>query len=661
MSDLNFKFKYLFSASIFVLGIPVMGANLAPLDGEWEGSQFDLTWESVSGPYLIQQTDDLRSSWQLHSYKFGAAGTNRTTASLPPGAEPRPRFFRVIAGGDLLAVENFTRADNADVEAGHNINTYTSNPYTEYDDETGWEVHVAGNDMWFDLTSASADDVTVVTQGGRLDRLASGDRFDLTATLRPPSATQPDGAFWGMGVSFGTDEQWPASLIAVELEDSGAARFYRNGTLAAAGTVPDGDERKISIVLNTMTRRAAVVVNGVEYFFMTNAVYDTTAPIQLVMHAAKPAGDAALFRVDRWLSSSVDPDEQNIVAETSVFNPLYFGADPTGVLDSSPAFNAMTDTLGDDRHSALYIPPGTYRLGSPWVIPAVGNADQYGMQIRGGGEDVTCFLIDNPVGGIRFAGDTISMMQLTLRDFSIRAQQPGIGYGFWMDLPPTGVTQNRNLNILNVETAPDFPTLGNFFVTNFNIHCSWYPKFENIRATDGSYGLYMNDCYNPLIDSAVFSGTSTGLAHTRTVQFPEDGKIRSSFFRDCETGVLIDITDREESSWAEPAFHINNCNFRCSETGILVDGMRQLFFSHNAFESPSPTAAPTDIRLHFANSAVLDHNFFFGESSTNRISIDIGEYAGYVSILGNQFDTDGTAIRNESVYPVAAKHNLYAE
>lgn len=648
---------------ITVLGLFAFSAgaaDLAPLSGEWGGLQFDLTWESTSGAYLIQQTDSLRSSWQLHSYKFGASGTNRTTVSLPSGTELRPRFFRVIEGGNLLAVENFTRSVSSDnVEDGHYLNTYTSNPYTEYNDSTGWEVYVSGGDMWFDLSSASADDVTVVTQGGRLDQLVSGDRFDFTATLRAPSDTQPDGAFWGMGVSYGTDEQWPASLISVEIEDSGTSRFYWDGSLAATGFIPDRDERKVSMAFNTMTRRAAVVVNGVEYFIATNVVYDTTEPIQLVMHAAKPAGGAAQFRVDRWLTSAVDPNAQKIVAETSVFNPLYFGADPGGVLDSTPAFDAMVDLLDDDRHAELYIPPGTYRLGSPWEIPAVGNASQYGMQIRGGGEDVTCFLVDNPVGGIRLAGDTISSLQLTLRDFSIRAQQPDIGYGFWMDLPPTGVTQNRNLNIFNVEIGPELPGYGNCFVTNFNVHCSWYPKFENIRATDGLYGLYMNDCYNPLIDSAIFSGVSTGLVYTRTVQNPEDGKIRSSSFRDCGTGVLIDITDRAESSWAEPAFHINNCNFQCSNYGILVDGMRQLFFSHNAFESPSSIATPTDIRLHFANSAVLDHNFFFGESAAGRVCIDIGEYAGYISILGNQFDTDGTAIQNVSSYPVAARHNLY--
>ncbi|MCF7818101.1 MAG: hypothetical protein K9M54_09495 [Kiritimatiellales bacterium] len=68
---------------------------------------------------------------------------------------------------------------------------------------------------------------------------------------------------------------------------------------------------------------------------------------------------------------------------------------------------------------------------------------------------------------------------------------------------------------------------------------------------------------------------------------------------------------------------------------------------------------PTDIYLNYANSAILDHNFFSGPSSTNRIGIDIQPTSGYISILGNQFDVEGVAISDNSSYPVFIRNNVY--
>ncbi len=649
--------------------------------GRWNDTTFDVAWESAPGStYLIYNTGALNDTWQLHAYKFGASNTNLSAYSYAPYADSRAAFLRVYAGGELLAVENFTRsAASDDVEEGHFLNTYTSNPYVEYGDDSGWEVYVKSGDMHFDLTSAEADDVTVVTEGGRLSRMETGERLDFTVILQPPDEDQPAGASWGYGLSYGTDEQWPASLIAVELEDNGAARFYWDGVLAATSTIPDRDKRYVSIVFNTVSRRAAVAVNGVEYFFATNAVYDVSEPVQMVMHASKPAGDPALFKVDRYFTASLSASQQKIVAETSVFNPLYFGADPTGTMDSAPAFEQMLDRLGDSRHSSIYIPPGEYLLNSPLEVPASGNASQYGLQFRGGGEEVTRFLVNNTTGGIRFAGTSISWMQLTMRDFSIVALQPAIDYAFYMDVPASGVTQNRMLNMINLTVRSAQPGDGNYFKTGCLVWNAWYPRFENIKVyADGTAaagdwscmtGLDIEDGYNPMIGDCVFSGVATGVVYAAPFKDPEDGKVIHSRFDDCSTGLLIDIDD--SGSWAEPAFHVNNCDFNFRDFGIFVNGMRQLFFSHNSFQcldtqgsaflgtGPARDFAPTDICLNYAYTAVLDHNFFSGASSTNRVAIDIRPDSGYVSILGNQFDLEGTAVENNSLNPVFIRANVY--
>ncbi|QHI70717.1 glycosyl hydrolase family 28-related protein [Tichowtungia aerotolerans] len=666
----------------FVAGIGFCAEDDFLLAGQLNGASFDLAWESTPNEmYLVYDTSDLNSAWQLHAYKFGSADTNLSFYSFSPYGAPRPAFLRVYQGGELLAVENCTRAVSSDnIEDGHHSNRYTSNPYTEYNDSTGWEVYVAAGDMWFDLPSAGADDVTVVTQGGILTNMVTGKRLDFTAVLRPPNDAQPVGAFWGLGLSYGTDEQWPASLISVELEDNGAARFYWDGELAATNWIPDRDARYVSITFNTVSKRAAVTVNGVEYFFATNAVYDTAAPVQMVMHAAKPAGDPALFRVDRYLTSALSTSQQRIVAETSVFNPLYFGADPTGTMDSAPAFEQMLEVLGSSRHSEIFIPAGTYLLNSPVDIPGIGNTSQYGMQIRGGGEEVTQLLVNNTSGGLRFAGTSISWMQLTVRDLSLVAMQPGIEYAFFMDLPPSGVTQNRNLNLINMNVRSSQPGDGNYFKTGCLVWNSWYPKFENIKvfadgsASNGNWsaqvGLDLEDCYNPMIGDCIFSGVATGIVYAAPYKFPEDGKVKNTLFDECSTGLLIDIGDPGDG-WAEPAFHVNNCDFNFRDYGIYVNGMRQLFFSHNSFQCLDTQGSaflgtgvardfsPTDICLNYGYTAVIDHNFFSGPSTTNRIGVDVRSSSGYVSILGNQFDMEGAAVAYNTANPVFVRDNLY--
>ena len=642
------------------------------MDGHVSGSTFNLSWESTpSEPYLVYDSANLRGTFQLRAYTFGTGGTNRTSYPLAAHSAGRPVFARVYKGADLLAVDNFVRADNPDVEMGHNVNKYTTNSYTEYNDASGYEVSISGQDMLFELTASGADDVTVVSSGGVMTNMVKGRRLDFTALLRPADAEQPSGAYWGMGLSYGTDEQWPASLLAVELEDNGTARFFWNGVLAATNHVPDADTRYVSLVFNNTTKRAAILVNGVEYFYAIDAAHDETQQPQLVMHASKPAGPPASFRVDRYLTAALRPAGQTIVAEMSVFNPLYFGADPTGQADSVPAFNEMFEMLGDSRHASLYIPPGDYRLASPLVVPAFGNTSQYGMQIAGAGEGVTRFLVDNTDGGIRFAGTLVSWMQLTLRDFSIIALQPGIEYAFYMDVPPSGVTQNRMLNLINLNVSSANPGDGNYFKTGYLVWNTWYPRFENIKvqaegtASNGNWscevGLDMEDCYNPMIGDCVFSGVATGMVYAAPFSDPEDGKVINSRFEECSVGLWIDIDDPD--SWAEPAFHVNNCDVSFRDYGIYVNGMRQLFFSHNSFQCLEQGTAlnfsPTDIYLNYAYSAILDHNFFWGPSTTNRVGIKIQPDSGYVSILGNQFDMEGTEIENNSTHPVFMKNNMY--
>ena len=86
-----------------------------------------------------------------------------------------------------------------------------------------------------------------------------------------------------------------------------------------------------------------------------------------------------------WAQVDVAPFLEN----SRVFNPVDYGADPTGASDSAPAFNAMVADIGADRHVEIFIPPGQFLLNSRVEFLPSGNTSQYGLSIRGGGQDAT--------------------------------------------------------------------------------------------------------------------------------------------------------------------------------------------------------------------------------------------------------------------------------
>ncbi len=57
-------------------------------------------------------------------------------------------------------------------------------------------------------------------------------------------------------------------------------------------------------------------------------------------------------------------DVSPFLENSRVFNPVDYGADPSGSTDSAPAFNAMIADIGADRHVEVFIPPGQFLLNS---------------------------------------------------------------------------------------------------------------------------------------------------------------------------------------------------------------------------------------------------------------------------------------------------------
>ena len=103
---------------------------------------------------------------------------------------------------------------------------------------------------------------------------------------------------------------------------------------------------------------------------------------------------------------------------------LDFGADPTGVADSAPAFQAAIAAS-----LSIYIPAGTYTIGTTgssgtllYLGINTGNSSRNGMHIYGAGVGNTTLKLANGVGSTALmfgAGNTDSLANMTFNDFTI--------------------------------------------------------------------------------------------------------------------------------------------------------------------------------------------------------------------------------------------------
>lgn len=114
----------------------------------------------------------------------------------------------------------------------------------------------------------------------------------------------------------------------------------------------------------------------------------------------------------------------------AIYDVVAYGADPTGVADSTPAFVAAVAAAVLGRKGIVYIPPGTYRLGSTWTIgdgTSTTISTYAGITILGAGgqrhnnvnvPSATTLLWDGPSNGtvIKFAGP---IGGLTMANFHI--------------------------------------------------------------------------------------------------------------------------------------------------------------------------------------------------------------------------------------------------
>jgi hypothetical protein len=378
-------------------------------------------------------------------------------------------------------------------------------------------------------------------------------------------------------------------------------------------------------------------------------------------------------------------------AEVGTQNILSFGADRSGMTDSSASFEKLMRKVGNDRHIKIILPPGSYRLNSRVVLRAAGNNSYYGLHLQGAGENVTELIVDNEEGGVAFEGRGISRLSVIISDLAIVAARSDAGTALSFDIPNPGVENMRQFNVRNVSIRGTRFDQG-FFNRGVYVRNAWYALLQNVNITQQyesglgvdkyamEYGFLLEDCYSPsIIDCRVANGRY-GLVQRAQKTFPEDGIIRGSYFVGNVECIVLDF-NKSEGDWAEPGFHIDNCHINYRDRGIVVRGLRQanisqsLFYCHdrsgtrwfrNEFaevpggdEKKRREYEPRDIDLDLSSDIIINSNIFTEPANSGRVGVRIGPQAGHILISANQFNMSGVAIKNESREPSYAIGNIF--
>jgi hypothetical protein len=385
----------------------------------------------------------------------------------------------------------------------------------------------------------------------------------------------------------------------------------------------------------------------------------------------------ALLSSTAWAQVDVAPFLEN----SRVFNPIDYGADPTGASDSAPAFNAMIAEIGADRHVEVFIPPGQFLLNSRVEFLPGGNTSQYGLSIRGGGQDATEIRVDNNDGGFLFSGMTMSRVCVQVSDLSFVAMRTNITAAFEFEAADAGDPLCRQLVMENIYVTSPLHTSPNFFATGFKVKNAWGARFINVSVwkqgeyTDPvrhpEYGFYLEDCRDPVIRDCHINKVQTAIYHGQSSSVAQGGTVVNTYLVEVDRG--LDLQFREKTDgWPLPNFHIDNCHINSYDIGVNVVGVRQMNISHvlfycserggsNWYNDGSPVADcdPVDVNLAYGSNITIDHCLFVEPSSPRRRAIQISADSSYVLMDGNQFNMEGTAIHNDSSNAISSINGVF--
>jgi len=275
-----------------------------------------------------------------------------------------------------------------------------------------------------------------------------------------------------------------------------------------------------------------------------------------------------------------------------------FGADPTGVSDSSTAFNAAVNAS-----LSVYIPAGTYRLASGGVTLRPGST------IKGAGMGAATINIAANSNAFSLLNTAEAEAHITISDMTINSLGANTN-GIWFRLCDTtvvqrvrfsGLTGNVLLDRGRWHTIEDCVSCGNtlFQAGQLQIHSStdteyvFYPTLENYQVNCGSFdsptpvfgsaspAIYVRRAIQASLQNCAIDHAETTVGGCNFILLENDcqgTKIIGGSSHGCTTGILIqtgagptvgpgytDIISHDVD-----LFSVAGINVNCNSPGVAV-------------------------------------------------------------------------------------------
>jgi hypothetical protein len=399
-------------------------------------------------------------------------------------------------------------------------------------------------------------------------------------------------------------------------------------------------------------------VNATATSFTDNTASANTSYLYAVIHCSSAVHYSAAL-VSSNLKTELSFASQNI------FSVLEYGADATGLTDSSPAFQAAINALNTKGYGTFYMPQGIYVLNSQVGI----NGSSMLFEIKGDGIDKTIIKCNNSTGGIRIYSSNRSS-QITIHDFSMVPMLANSGTAFEYTMLSGGNRENRSCIVENVTIQS---SVSNSFSKGMNLTGQWRTLAKNITISGSPFsttavmtvGIDVTESYTPRVINSTVNNANEGILYISDAG--QSGDFVGNTLTKCNLGIRL-----SQFTGVQPHVNVESNTFDCYQYGLKIESRKIIFVKNNTFSNLNATPGSDYYDLHIeltdgANQDVSDilvvNNTFTPSSNTKRVMIYLGNTVSNIFVRKNTFNSSGTefSVPNNSPLVVFEDNSIKAK
>jgi hypothetical protein len=350
-----------------------------------------------------------------------------------------------------------------------------------------------------------------------------------------------------------------------------------------------------------------------------------------------------------YLSLKAEPT----FANQNIFSVLEYGADSTGIADSSPAFQLAFNALLTKGYGTLYMPHGNYLLNKQVDITGGGML----FEIKGDGVNKTFIKCNNKVGGIKIYSNNRTS-QITIHDFTLIPMLQKSGTAFEYSMIPGGNRENRSCIMENLNVITE---RGNSFSVGLNLSGHWRQLVKAVSVSGSPFattpvmtiGIDVSGSYTPRVINCNVKYANEGIVYITTAG--QSGDFVGNNATLCNTGIKL-----SENSGVQPHLNVENNSFDCFKFGLKLESRKIIFVKNNTFaniNAPKDSVyndlfiSLTDAANQPVDNILIVNNKFEKGFNPKRVMIYLGTKCSDIFIRKNIFEGPGTPLSNPNNTP----------